>query len=47
MYIPGLKLIAAKLFELSHGNDVFGQADGQTDEQIDGQCHNIICPMGI
>ena len=37
-YIPGMKLIALKLFELSRGNRcVFGQTDGQTDRQTDRQ----------
>ncbi len=35
-YIPGMKLIAVKLFELSCRNGcVFGQTDRQTDGQTD------------
>ncbi len=41
-YIPGLKLIALKCFGLSHGNGVFGQADGQPDEQTDRQTDSAI-----
>ena len=39
-YIPGFKLIAVKLFELSQGNGLYGQ----TDRQKDRQHHSIIRP---
>ncbi len=48
--IPGLKLIAVKLFELSRGNEVSsdrrtdGQTDGRTDGQTDGQTDRQTAP---